>query len=87
MRVSGEGLWKGASIEDSGLGGRRGASRQELCARAPRPQCVPFESVEGREASAPGSHCRRGQMGQPEAGDAGRACRVYSRGDCEMDRL
>ena len=67
--------------------GRGERPRQELCTKAPRPQGVPFESVEGREASAPGSHCRRGQTGQPEAEDAGRACRVYSRGDWEMNRL
>ena len=74
--MSGEGPWKGAGIEDSGCKGPRGVAQAGVVTRAPRPQCVPFGCVEGREASIPGSHQRRGQTG-PEAKEAGQGCTVY----------
>ena len=59
----GGGAWKGAGIGDSGCRGPRGVAQAGVVARAPRPQCVSFGCLEGREASASGSHQRRGQTG------------------------
>lgn len=73
MRVSGEGLWQGAGIEDSGPGGRRGASRRELCAKARGLSVSPLRVwKEGRpvhlEATAEGDRWDRLRMQVMRAG-------------------